>query len=77
MILTRENYRSPEAELYYMSNSQFKSWVECESRQVAMLAGEWVEEKSTPFLVGSFVHSWCEGTLSEFMSENPELTWLF
>lgn len=73
MNLTHENYRTPEAELHYMSNSQFSSWLECEARQVAKLAGEWVDEKPTTFLVGSFVHAWCEGALSDFTAEHPEM----
>ena len=56
-----------------MSRSQFQSFIECEARQIAKLAGEWAEETPVHFLVGSFTHSWCEGTLSEFTAEHPEM----
>jgi len=72
MNLTKETYYSLEANNYYMSNSLYNSFVNCEAATMAYLAGEWVEEKPTAFLVGSYVHAWAEGTLDEFMSEHPE-----
>ena len=40
---------------------------------LAELRGEWKQPKLTALLVGSYVDSWFEGTLSEFMLENPEI----
>ena len=81
MILTPENYYSPEANFEYMSVSQFKDFsgtygqVGCESRAMAKLRGEYQEEKTTALLVGSYVDSYFEGpeSLERFKSENPEI----
>lgn len=72
MELTRGNYFSPESEREFMGRSQYLGFLKCEAQAVAKLRGEWVEEPSTAFLVGSFLHSWNEGTLSEWMSDHPE-----
>lgn len=69
--LNHENYFSPEANLQYMSNSQYKDFLECEGRAIATLAGDWVEEPKDAFLVGSYVHAWNQGVRGEFISENP------
>ena len=81
MILTPENYYSPEANFEYMSVSQFKDFsgtygqVGCEARAMAKLRGEYQEEKTTALLVGSYVDSYFEGpeSLERFKSENPEI----
>ena len=81
MILTPENYYSPEANFEYMSVSQFKNFsgtygqVGCEARAMAKLRGEYQEEKTTALLVGSYVDSYFEGpeSLERFKSENPEI----
>lgn len=72
MILTRHNYHSNEANNAYLSKSQYDSFLTCEAATMAALAGEWFPEKPTAFLVGSYVHSWCEGTLADFIAEHPE-----
>ncbi len=71
--LTTKNYHSQEANREYMSRSQFQGFLECEAKEMARLAGEWEEEKSTALLVGSYVHSWNEGTRREFISDHPEM----
>jgi hypothetical protein len=81
VILTPENYYSPEANFEYMSVSQFKDFsgtygqVGCEARAMAKLRGEYQEEKTTALLVGSYVDSYFEGakSLERFKSENPEI----
>lgn len=73
MILTNENYYSHEANLEYMSVSQFKQFRKCEAAAMAQLRGEWDFPKTTALLVGSYVDSWFEGTLDEFRNENPEI----
>jgi hypothetical protein len=73
MILTNENYFSDEANLYYMSVSQYKSFLKCEAATMAELHGEWVRPKTTALLVGSYVDSWFEGTLNSFKIQNPEI----
>lgn len=73
MILTNENYYSPEANLEYMSVSQFKDFRKCEAMAMATLRGEWEKPKSTALLVGSYIDSWFEGTLDEFLRSHPEI----
>lgn len=73
MILTNENYFSPESNLEYMSVSQYKTFRSCEAMAMAELRGEWKRPKSTALLVGSYVDAWFEGTLEKFKAENPEI----
>ena len=80
MILTNENYFSPESNLEYLSVSQYKDFigtmgkVGCEAQAMAKLDGEWgFNNKSTALLVGSYVDSHFEGTLDLFKAQNPEI----
>lgn len=71
MILTAENYFSREAELLYMGSTQFKNFMSCEARALAMVRGEWVEEETTAMLVGSYVDTYFSGTLDLFRAQRP------
>ena len=77
-VLTQENYYSPEADERYMSVHQYLDFVGhmgvvgCEARAVAKLNGEWEEETTDAMLVGSYVDSYFEGTLEQFLEEHPE-----
>lgn len=81
MELSAENYYSKEANLEYMSVSQFKDFAgtygkkPCEFTALQKLAGNWVEKKTTALLVGSYVDSYFEGkeSLVKFKMENPEI----
>lgn len=79
MILTAENYYSQEANLAYMSVSQFKDFngtygkMPCEFSAMEKLAGRWEDEATTAMLVGSYVDSYFEGTLEQFKEENPDI----
>lgn len=79
MILTAENYFSREADMEYLSVSQFNSFVgtplkkRCEARAMARLNGNWQDKPSTAMLIGSYVDAYFEGTLSEFKSAHPEI----
>ena len=79
MQLTESNYYSLEAGQEYVSVSQYKDFVGtegklgCEACAMAKLRGEIVQEKTTPLLVGSYIDSFFEGTLAEFLKENPEI----
>lgn len=73
MILTNENYYSREANLEYLSVSQYKDFQTCEAMAMATLRGEWEKPKTTALLVGSYIDSWFEGTLGEFLSTHPEV----
>ena len=44
MILTNDNYYSPEANWEYMSVSQYKQFLKCEAAAMAQLKGEWSSE---------------------------------
>lgn len=78
MELTAENYYSQEANLEYMSVSQFKDFagtygiMQCEFKAMEKLHGRWIEEMTTPMLVGSYVDAYFEGTLRQFVTAHPE-----
>jgi hypothetical protein len=79
MKLNNLNYYSQDANIAYISVSQYKDffgWLGkggCEARGLARLKGEWIEEPSTAMLVGSFVDAFWEGTLAEFKEAHPEM----
>lgn len=73
MILTAENYYSQEANEQYFSVSQYKDFAKCEAMAMAKIRGEYERPMTRALLVGSFVDSYFEGTLPQFMQENPEL----
>ena len=73
MILTNDNYYTPEANQEYMSVSQFKDFQKCEAMALASLRGEWTRPQTTALLVGSYIDSWFEGTLDEFKATHPEI----
>ena len=60
MLLTNDNYYSPEADMEYMSCSQYQGFKECEAKQLAKLQRRWVDKPSQAFLVGNFFHSYFE-----------------
>lgn len=73
MIITAENYFSPEAEQIYMGSTQFKRFMDCESRALAILRGEWKEEETTALLVGSYVDAHFSHTLDLFKARHPDI----
>ena len=79
MILTAENYHSPEANREYLSVSQYKDFVGtlgqlgCEEYALAKIDGAWEDETTTALLVGSYVDAHFEGTLDIFKAKHPEL----
>ena len=60
-VLTDENYYSREADILYMSCSQFQSFQTCEAATMARLWGEW-EPKGTndALFQGQYFHSYFE-----------------
>lgn len=76
--VTRENYYSPEVDRQYMSVHQYLDFaghmgvVGCEAKAMAKLSEKWEDETTTAMLVGSYVDSYFEGTLPQFMEEHPE-----
>lgn len=75
MILTPENYYSPEANRHYMSVSQYKDFLSCEAQALARLNGNYYEESADCFLIGNYVHSALEGpeALEKFKQQNPSI----
>ncbi len=79
MVLSAGNYYSREADLGYMSVSQFKDFngtygrAACEFGAMEKMYGRWKPEKSVAMLVGSYVDSYFEGSLEWFRMGNPEV----
>ena len=73
MKLNGKNYFSREANLEFMSVSQFKAFDKCEASALAELKGEWKRETTPAMLVGSLVDSYFEGTFDTFIDEHPEV----
>lgn len=70
--LTRDNYHGRLANLEYMSRGQYKEFAYgCEAKQMATLNGAWVDEPSIALEVGQYVHTFNDGTRSEFISNHP------
>ena len=79
MILNESNYYSVEANREYLSASQYHDFVGslgnkgCEARALAKIKGEWVDDPTTPMLVGSYIDAHFSGSLDVFKSQHPEL----
>ena len=72
-MLIEENYFSKENELKYTGSSQIKSFLDCPAKELAILNGEWIEEKTISQMVGSYVDAAISGTLDIFKAQNSEL----
>lgn len=73
MKITAENYFSQKAEMEYFGSSQIRNFMDCESKTMARIRGDFVEEKSTALLVGSYVDAHFEGSLDVFIAQHPEI----
>jgi hypothetical protein len=79
MQLNNENYYSKEADVHYMSVSQYHSFVGtlaysgCYARAIAKLNGTWETETSAAMLIGSYVDAYFEGTIDAFKQTHPEI----
>lgn len=73
MILTQENYYSTEANMAYMSASQYKAFCQCEAAALAELRGEWVQPSTQTLLVGGYIDAWFSGELPVYQAQHPEL----
>lgn len=77
--LDEKNYYTNEADIEYMSVSQFKSFVGtikyggCEYRTMQKMNGKWHDSPNKAMMVGSYVDSWMDGTLDAFKEENPSI----
>ena len=79
IALTNDNYYSDQANKDYMSVSQFKDFAGtlmhkgCEYTAYDKFTGRLSEPSSTALLVGSYVDSYFEGTLDQFVADHPEI----
>jgi len=73
MKLTKRNYFSRKANKEFMSVSQFKTFERCPALALAEIKGKYQREKTAALLVGSYVDSYFEGTLANFIRNNPEI----
>ena len=73
MSLDNKNYYSSENALKFMSASQFKSFMECETKTLAEIKGEFKRDFTSALAIGSYVDSYIEGTLNHFKEEHPEI----
>ena len=65
MLLTRDNYYTPEADQEYFSCSQYQSFCECEAKAMAKIEGRWQDEPTEALLVGNYFHTYFEGPEAE------------
>jgi hypothetical protein len=74
MNLTETNYYSAEANAAYLSNSQYKSWLDCPARTAAEARGEWVEDERDALLVGNYVDTalLTPDLMEQFLSKNSD-----
>lgn len=80
LVLTSENYFSQEADEYYVSASQYKSFFGrktgesgCECMALAEIRREFERPVTTSLMVGSYVDAYFEGTLPTFAAQHPEI----
>lgn len=73
MELTRENYYSQEANMEYMSATQYKAFERCEAAALAELRGEYAPAMSTSLLIGSYIDAYFSGESALFAAQHPEI----
>ena len=73
MGLTAKYYFSKNNQMKYCGSSQFKDFLKCPARAMAILEGRYKEEDSTALLVGSYIDAWFEGRLNTFKMEHKEI----
>jgi hypothetical protein len=73
MILTASSYFSDEANKEYMSVSQYKDFKQCSAAALAKLQGQWQPPENEAFTIGSYFHSYFDGTIEQFKAENPQI----
>lgn len=73
MQLDVSNYYTRDADLFYMSVSQFKRFEQCPAAAMAALTGSYRTEQTVPMLVGGYVDSALTDDLDRFKTEHPEI----
>lgn len=72
MILTNDNYYSPEANGTYWSVSLFKAFDKCEASGLAQVKGEYERETTDALLFGSYVDAYFSDELDEFIKRDGD-----
>lgn len=73
MILTNENYFSKEADLEYMSVSQYKAFKECSSKALAVINSESDATSKEAYLEGHLFETIIAGDIDLFVIQHPEM----
>lgn len=73
MKLNKDNYYGLEANQEYMSSSQYKGFMKCPAREMAIIRGEFEPEEGKGLKIGSYVDALVEGTGEEFRKQNPDM----
>lgn len=73
MQLTQENYYSKEADLEYMSVSQYKLFNECEAKALATIQGQEDATFKSAYLEGQLFENLVAGDKNLFIAKHPEL----
>ena len=72
MILTTDNYFSPEANGNYWSVSLYKAFDKCEASGLAQVKGEYERETTDALLIGSYVDAYFSGELDNFIKRDGD-----
>lgn len=72
-MITNENYYSGEANVDYMSVSQFKQFKDCEESAMAQIWGLYQRPTTDAMRIGSYVDAHFSGEMGQFTSRHPEL----
>lgn len=73
MKLNSQNYFSKEADLEYISVSQYKSFRECQSKTMALLNSETDETTKESYLEGHLFETLIAGDIDLFFMQHPEM----
>lgn len=73
MFLTKDNYFSKEADMEYMSVSQWKLFNECEAKALATIQGQKPATFKDAYLEGKLFEELVAGDAKLFMAQHPEL----
>jgi hypothetical protein len=73
MEISKQNYYISEANKYFMSYSQFKDFLHCESAALAKVNGDYKQPVTSALLIGSYVDAFFEGTQESFKAKHPEI----
>ena len=73
MLLNSDNYFSKEADLEYMSVSQWKLFNECEAKALATIQGQEDATEKEAFLEGHLFEELVSGDAKLYLAQHPEM----